>query len=409
MYDVQKIRKDFPILNRKINNYPLVYLDNSATTQKPNKVINAITDYYSNYNSNIHRSVYTLGNESEKIYEDSKKKMANFIGANSFEEIIYTSGTTESLNFTARLLEQVVEEESEIIITRMEHHANIIPWQELAKRKNLKLIYLELDEKGNISISELKNLISENTKIVAISHASNVLGNINPVVEIGKLLKNKDIYYVVDAAQSIPHFKIDVKEINCDFLAFSLHKMCGPTGIGVLYGKKDLLEKLNPVEYGGGMVGIVQDSTTSWAQLPDKFEAGTPLLAQSAGLKATLEYLEEIGMENIKNYTKELSKYLYIKLKELDDIIIYGDDNFDNRVSLISFNVKGIHPHDLTSFLDEKGICIRAGHQCTQPLLQSLNTFSVARVSIYLYNTKEEIDFFIETLKETKEFFENEF
>lgn len=335
--------------------------------------------------------------------------MANFIGANSFEEIIYTSGTTESLNFTARLLEQVVEEESEIIITRMEHHANIIPWQELAKRKNLKLIYLELDEKGNISISELKNLISENTKIVAISHASNVLGNINPVVEIGKLLKNKDIYYVVDAAQSIPHFKIDVKEINCDFLAFSLHKMCGPTGIGVLYGKKDLLEKLNPVEYGGGMVGIVQDSTTSWAQLPDKFEAGTPLLAQSAGLKATLEYLEEIGMENIKNYTKELSKYLYIKLKELDDIIIYGDDNFDNRVSLISFNVKGIHPHDLTSFLDEKGICIRAGHQCTQPLLQSLNTFSVARVSIYLYNTKEEIDFFIETLKETKEFFENEF
>lgn len=409
MYDVQKIRKDFPILNRKINNYPLVYLDNSATTQKPNKVINAITDYYSNYNSNIHRSVYTLGNESEKIYEDSKKKMANFIGANSFEEIIYTSGTTESLNFTARLLEQVVEEESEIIITRMEHHANIIPWQELAKRKNLKLIYLELDEKGNISISELKNLISENTKIVAISHASNVLGNINPVVEIGKLLKNKDIYYVVDAAQSIPHFKIDVKEINCDFLAFSLHKMCGPTGIGVLYGKKDLLEKLNPVEYGGGMVGIVQDSTTSWAQLPDKFEAGTPLLAQSAGLKATLEYLEEIGMENIKNYTKELSKYLYIKLKELDDIIIYGNDNFDNRVSLISFNVKGIHPHDLTSFLDEKGICIRAGHQCTQPLLQSLNTFSVARVSIYLYNTKEEIDFFIETLKETKEFFENEF
>lgn len=409
MYDVQKIRKDFPILNRKINNYPLVYLDNSATTQKPNKVINAITDYYSNYNSNIHRSVYTLGNESEKIYEDSKKKMANFIGANSFEEIIYTSGTTESLNFTARLLEQIVEEESEIIITRMEHHANIIPWQELAKRKNLKLIYLELDEKGNISISELKNLISENTKIVAISHASNVLGNINPVVEIGKLLKNKDIYYVVDAAQSIPHFKIDVKEINCDFLAFSLHKMCGPTGIGVLYGKKDLLEKLNPVEYGGGMVGIVQDSTTSWAQLPDKFEAGTPLLAQSAGLKATLEYLEEIGMENIKNYTKELSKYLYIKLKELDDIIIYGDDNFDNRVSLISFNVKGIHPHDLTSFLDEKGICIRAGHQCTQPLLQSLNTFSVARVSIYLYNTKEEIDFFIETLKETKEFFENEF
>ena len=409
MKDLSIYREDFPILKRKINNNDLIFFDNGATTQKPIQVIDAISDYYKNYNSNIHRSVYTLGDESEKIYEESKHLVKEFINANSHEEIIYTSGTTESVNFIARIIEQDVEDGDEIILTYMEHHANLVPWQQLAIRKNLTLRFLDLDELGRININQLKELINNKTKIVSICHASNVLGNINPVYEIGSLLKDKNIYFVVDAAQSVPHMKIDVDKMNCDFLAFSAHKMCGPTGIGVLYGKKNLLEKFDPVEFGGGMIGVVEEKSSTWAILPDKFEAGTPLLAEAAGLGATIKYLEDIGLENIESYTKELTKYLYDELSKISNIKIYGTNEISDRVSLVSFNLEGVHPHDLTSFLDEKGICIRAGHQCTQPLLGKLGAYSVARASLYFYNTKEEIDFFIEVLKETKEFFENEF
>lgn len=409
MKDFSIYREDFPILKRKIKNNDLIFFDNGATTQKPIQVIDAISDYYKNYNSNIHRSVYTLGDESEKIYEESKHLVKEFINANSHEEIIYTSGTTESMNFIARIIEQDVEDGDEIILTYMEHHANLVPWQQLAIRKNLTLRFLDLDELGRININQLKELINDKTKIVSICHASNVLGNINPVYEIGSLLKDKDIYFVVDAAQSVPHMKIDVDKMNCDFLAFSAHKMCGPTGIGVLYGKKNLLEKFDPVEFGGGMIGVVEEKSSTWATLPDKFEAGTPLLAEAAGLGATIKYLEDIGLENIESYTKELTKYLYDELSKISNIKIYGTNEISDRVSLVSFNLEGVHPHDLTSFLDEKGICIRAGHQCTQPLLGKLGAYSVARASLYFYNTKEEIDFFIQVLKETKEFFENEF
>lgn len=409
MKDLSIYREDFPILKRKIKNNDLIFFDNGATTQKPIQVIDAISDYYKNYNSNIHRSVYTLGDESEKIYEESKHLVKEFINANSHEEIIYTSGTTESMNFIARIIEQDVEDGDEIILTYMEHHANLVPWQQLAIRKNLTLRFLDLDELGRININQLKELINDKTKIVSICHASNVLGNINPVYEIGSLLKDKDIYFVVDAAQSVPHMKIDVDKMNCDFLAFSAHKMCGPTGIGVLYGKKKLLEKFDPVEFGGGMIGVVEEKLSTWAILPDKFEAGTPLLAEAAGLGATIKYLENIGLENIESYTKELTKYLYDELSKISNIKIYGTNEISDRVSLVSFNLEGVHPHDLTSFLDEKGICIRAGHQCTQPLLGKLGAYSVARASLYFYNTKEEIDFFIQVLKETKEFFENEF
>lgn len=409
MKDLSIYREDFPILKRKIKNNDLIFFDNGATTQKPIQVIDAISDYYKNYNSNIHRSVYTLGDESEKIYEESKHLVKEFINANSHEEIIYTSGTTESVNFIARIIEQDVEDGDEIILTYMEHHANLVPWQQLAIRKNLTLRFLDLDELGRININQLKELINDKTKIVSICHASNVLGNINPVYEIGSLLKDKNIYFVVDAAQSVPHMKIDVDKMNCDFLAFSAHKMCGPTGIGVLYGKKNLLEKFDPVEFGGGMIGVVEEKSSTWAILPDKFEAGTPLLAEAAGLGATIKYLEDIGLENIESYTKELTKYLYDELSKISNIKIYGTNEISDRVSLVSFNLEGVHPHDLTSFLDEKGICIRAGHQCTQPLLGKLGAYSVARASLYFYNTKEEIDFFIEVLKETKEFFENEF
>ena len=409
MKDLSIYREDFPILKRKIKNNDLIFFDNGATTQKPIQVIDAISDYYKNYNSNIHRSVYTLGDESEKIYEESKHLVKEFINANSHEEIIYTSGTTESVNFIARIIEQDVEDGDEIILTYMEHHANLVPWQQLAIRKNLTLRFLDLDELGRININQLKELINNKTKIVSICHASNVLGNINPVYEIGSLLKDKNIYFVVDAAQSVPHMKIDVDKMNCDFLAFSAHKMCGPTGIGVLYGKKNLLEKFDPVEFGGGMIGVVEEKSSTWAILPDKFEAGTPLLAEAAGLGATIKYLEDIGLENIESYTKELTKYLYDELSKISNIKIYGTNEISDRVSLVSFNLEGVHPHDLTSFLDEKGICIRAGHQCTQPLLGKLGAYSVARTSLYFYNTKEEIDFFIQVLKETKEFFENEF
>ena len=409
MKDLSIYREDFPILKRKIKNNDLIFFDNGATTQKPIQVIDAISDYYKNYNSNIHRSVYTLGDESEKIYEESKHLVKEFINANSHEEIIYTSGTTESMNFIARIIEQDVEDGDEIILTYMEHHANLVPWQQLAIRKNLTLRFLDLDELGRININQLKELINDKTKIVSICHASNVLGNINPVYEIGSLLKDKDIYFVVDAAQSVPHMKIDVVKMNCDFLAFSAHKMCGPTGIGVLYGKKNLLEKFDPVEFGGGMIGVVEEKSSTWAILPDKFEAGTPLLAEAAGLGAMIKYLEDIGLENIESYTKELTKYLYDELSKISNIKIYGTNEISDRVSLVSFNLEGVHPHDLTSFLDEKGICIRAGHQCTQPLLGKLGAYSVARASLYFYNTKEEIDFFIQVLKETKEFFENEF
>ena len=376
MKDLSIYREDFPILKRKIKNNDLIFFDNGATTQKPIQVIDAISDYYKNYNSNIHRSVYTLGDESEKIYEESKHLVKEFINANSHEEIIYTSGTTESMNFIARIIEQDVEDGDEIILTYMEHHANLVPWQQLAIRKNLTLRFLDLDELGRININQLKELINDKTKIVSICHASNVLGNINPVYEIGSLLNDKNIYFVVDAAQSVPHMKIDVDKMNCDFLAFSAHKMCGPTGIGVLYGKKNLLEKFDPVEFGGGMIGVVEEKSSTWAILPDKFEAG---------------------------------KYLYDELSKISNIKIYGTNEISDRVSLVSFNLEGVHPHDLTSFLDEKGICIRAGHQCTQPLLGKLGAYSVARASLYFYNTKEEIDFFIQVLKETKEFFENEF
>lgn len=409
MKDLSIYREDFPILKRKIKNNDLIFFDNGATTQKPNQVIDTISEYYRTYNSNIHRSVYTLGDESEKIYEESKHLVKDFINANSYEEIIYTSGTTESMNFIARIIEQDINEGEEIIITYMEHHANLVPWQQLAIRKNLTLKFLDIDEYGKININQLQELINDKTKIVSICHASNVLGNINPVYEIGEMLKNKDIYFVVDAAQSVPHMKIDVEKMNCDFLAFSAHKMCGPTGIGVLYGKKNLLEKFNPVEFGGGMIGVVEENSSTWAILPDKFEAGTPLLAEAAGLGATIKYLNEIGLDNIESYTKELTKYLYDELAKISNIKIYGTNNINERVSLISFNLDGVHPHDLTSFLDEKGICIRAGHQCTQPLLGRLGTYSVARASLYFYNTKQEIDFFIQVLKETKEFFENEF
>lgn len=406
--NIEKIRKDFPILSKKINNHNLIFLDNAATTQKPKYVIDKIVDFYQNYNANIHRSVYTLGTEAENLYNQSKQTVKDFINAEYKEEIIYTSGTTESINNIARMLETELSQDNEILISSIEHHANFVPWQELSKRTGASLKIIELEEDEILNIEHIKKYVNQKTKIISITYASNVLGNITDVRHIGDFLKDKNIYYILDAAQAVPHLKIDVKSLNCDFLVFSGHKMLAPTGIGVLYGKKDILTKLNPTKYGGGMISIVDDFSSTWAEIPNKYEAGTPLLAQAVGLMAAIEYINNIGIENIETYTKNLTKYLYESIKDIEGIKIYGTKNCENRVSLLTFNISDIHPHDLTSFLDEKAICIRAGHQCTQPLLRRVDTYSVARVSIYFYNTKEEIDIFVNTLKEVKEFFENE-
>lgn len=306
------------------------------------------------------------------------------------------------------MLEDKITSGDEIVISSIEHHANFIPWQELCRRTGSKLNILEVNENYEIEVNELKKLLNQKTKIVSVTYASNVLGNISPVEEIGELLEEKDIFYIIDAAQAVPHLPVDVQKIKCDFLVFSGHKMLAPTGIGVLYGKKKHLEKLSPTKFGGGMISIVDDYVSSWANIPNKYEAGTPLLEQAIGLMAAIEYIEKIGIENIEQYTKKLTEYLYEQLSEIDGITIYGTNNINKRVSLISFNLDSIHPHDLASFLDTKGICIRAGHQCTQPLLNRLNTYSVVRVSLYFYNTINEIDIFIQTLKEIKEFFYNE-
>lgn len=407
--NIDNIREDFPILKRKINNNKIIFFDNAATTQKPNAVINSIVNYYENYNSNIHRSVYTLGNESENLYSESKDIVKNFINAKHPEEIIYTSGTTESINILSRMLEEKIEENDEIIVSSIEHHSNFIPWQQLAKRKKAKLRILEVDSNHEICIQKLKKIINSNTKIISLTYASNVLGTINPIEKIGNQLSEKNIYFIVDAAQAVPHFKIDVQKINCDFLVFSGHKLLASTGIGVLYGKKNILDNLSPAKYGGGMIKTVNDFKSSWAPIPYKYEAGTPLLEQSVSLMAAIKYINNIGIDNIEKYTKYLTNYLLKKLETIKDLEIYGTRDVNKKVSLISFNLKNIHPHDLASFLDAKGICVRAGHQCTQPLLCRLNVSSVVRVSLYFYNTIEEIDIFIETLKDIREFFKNEF
>ncbi|KXB58617.1 aminotransferase class V-fold PLP-dependent enzyme [Gemelliphila asaccharolytica] len=407
--NIDNIREDFPILKRKINNNKIIFFDNAATTQKPNAVINSIVNYYENYNSNIHRSVYTLGNESENLYSESKDIVKKFINAKHSEEIIYTSGTTESINILSRMLEEKIEENDEIIVSSIEHHSNFIPWQQLAKRKKAKLRILEVDNNHEISIKKLKKIINSNTKIISLTYASNVLGTINPIEKIGNQLSEKNIYFIVDAAQAVPHFKIDVQKINCDFLVFSGHKLLASTGIGVLYGKKNILDNLSPAKYGGGMIKTVNDFKSSWAPIPYKYEAGTPLLEQAVSLMAAINYINNIGIDNIEKYTKYLTNYLLKKLETIKDLEIYGTRDVNKKVSLISFNLKNIHPHDLASFLDAKGICVRAGHQCTQPLLCRLNVSSVVRVSLYFYNTIEEIDIFIETLKDIREFFKNEF
>ncbi|PTR90228.1 cysteine desulfurase SufS [Bacillus anthracis] len=403
--NIHEIRKQFPILDQKVNGKQLVYFDSAATSQKPIQVIETLERYYKGYNSNVHRGVHTLGTKATDAYEGAREKVRKFINAKSMEEIIFTRGTTTALNTVAASygLENV-KEGDEIVISYMEHHSNIIPWQQVAKKTGATLKYLPLQPDGTISIEDARQTITPNTKIVSIMYVSNVLGTINPVKEIGAIAHENGAIMVVDGAQSTPHMKVDVQDLNCDFYALSAHKMCGPTGIGVLYGKKELLNNMEPIEFGGEMIDFVDLQESTWKELPWKFEAGTPIIGNAIGLGAAIDFLEEIGLDNIEKHEHELAQYALERLSEVDGVTIYGPKH---RAGLVTFNIEDVHPHDVATVLDVEGIAVRAGHHCAQPLMKWLKASSTARASFYLYNTKEEIDTFVESLIKTKEYFTN--
>jgi len=402
----ETIKKDFPILKRNVNGKPLIYLDNAATSQKPECVIDCIDNYYKNHNSNIHRGVHTLSYESTVMYEDAHKKVADFIGARDWKEIVFTRNATESINLLAYGWGlHNLKEGDEILITIMEHHSNIVPWQMLRDIRGIKINVLGVNEKGDLKLEELSGVLSDKTKLVCVIHASNVLGTVNPVKLITEEAKKVGALVLIDAAQSAPHIPIDVQDIDCDFLVASGHKMMGPTGIGFLYGCSELLEKMEPFMYGGDMIEKVTLTKSTWNELPWKFEAGTPNIAGGIGLGAAVDYIQDIGLQNIYNHEEELLSYALEKMSEYDWINIYGHKGDSESVGVISFNVEGVHPHDVAGMLDEQGIAIRSGHHCAQPLMQELSMDYAARMSFYLYNTKDEIDLCVETLKKVKTLF----
>ena len=408
-FDVEAVIKDFPILKEKVNGKRLAYLDSTATSQKPQQVIDALEDYYKRYNSNVHRGVHTLGSLATDGYEGARETVRRFIHAPYFEEIIFTRGTTASINLVAHSYGDAnVEAGDEIVVTQMEHHANIVPWQQLAKRKNATLKFIPMTDSGELTLEAVKETITDKTKIVAVAHVSNVLGTINDVKSIAQIAHEHGAIISVDGAQSVPHMKVDVQDLDVDFYSFSGHKMLGPTGIGVLYGKRELLNQMEPIEFGGDMIDFVGLYESTWTDLPTKFEAGTPLIAQAIGLKAAIEYLENIGFDAIHAHEAEITAYAYEKMSEIEGIDIYGPDK-DKRAGIITFNLKDVHPHDVATALDTEGVAVRAGHHCAQPLMKWLNVSSTARASFYIYNTKEDVDQLVEGLKQTKEFFTYEF
>lgn len=403
--NIQEIRKQFPILHQQVNNHPLVYLDSAATSQKPVQVIEAVDRYYREYNSNVHRGVHTLGTLATDGYEGAREKVRKFINAKAVQEIVFVRGTTTGINTVAASYARAnLKEGDEIVITPMEHHSNIIPWQQVAKTSGATLKYIPLQEDGTIALADVEKTVTPNTKIVSVMYVSNVLGTINPVKEIAAIAHKNGAVMVVDGAQSTPHMKIDVQDLDCDFYTLSGHKMCGPTGIGVLYGKKALLEKMEPIEFGGEMIDFVDLYDSTWKELPWKFEGGTPIIAGAIGLGAAIDFLEEIGMDNIAQYEHKLAQYAMEKVGGVEGVTIYGPKE---RAGLVTFNIDDVHPHDVATVLDAEGIAVRAGHHCAQPLMKWLKVSATARASFYLYNTEEEIDVFVKALIKTKEYFGN--
>lgn len=400
------IKSYFPILNQDVNGHRLVYLDSAATSQKPVQVIEAIKAYYEFDNSNVHRGVHTLGNRATDKYEGAREKVRKFINAQSTQEIIFTRGTTTALNTVATSYGRAnVVEGDEIVITHMEHHSNIIPWQQLAKEKNATLKYIELEADGTLSLEKVRATVTPKTKIVSVSMASNVLGTINPIKEIAQIAHANGAVMVADAAQAAPHMKIDVQDLDVDFLGFSGHKMCGPTGIGVLYGKKEHLEKMEPIEFGGEMIDFVGLYESTWKELPWKFEGGTPIIAGAIGLGAAIDFLTDIGLDNILEHEHKLAGYAMDQLETIDGLKIFGPRDPMKRCGLVTFNLDDVHPHDVATVLDMNGIAVRAGHHCAQPLMKCLQQVATARASFYLYNTEEDIDRLVAGLRSAKEYF----
>lgn len=404
--NTNQIRTDFPILNQPINNHRLVYLDNAATTQKPQSVIDAQNEFYLTINANIHRGLHTLAEKATNAYEKTREHVARFIGGVKTEEIIFTNGTTEAINMVAYTWgEKNINEGDEIVITEMEHHANLVPWVILAKKKKAILKRIPITPSGYLNLTEIEDIISSKTKLLAVSHMSNVLGTINPIADLTKLAHEKGAVILVDGAQAVPHLPVDVKELGVDFYAFSAHKMLGPTGVGVLYGKKELLEAMPPFNMGGEMIDTVTFDDITWAELPHKFEAGTPNIAGVVAFDETLHYLEKIGMENIRQHEITLLDYALKQLTRIEGLEIQGPLEVTNRGGAISFTDPEIHPHDISTFLDSRGIAIRAGHHCAQPLMKILQKVATARASLYIYNDRDDIDALVEALKEMRRYF----
>jgi len=406
--NVEKIREDFPILGRKVSGAkPLVYLDNAATTQKPLSVINAIRDYYMNYNSNIHRAVHQLAEEATLAFETTREKVAKFINARSTEEIIFTRNATEAINLVAYSWGRAnVQKDDRILITEIEHHSNIVPWQILSGEKGAKLEYIGVDDNGYLKMEEYrKHLDTNKVRLVSVSHMSNVLGTIVPVNDIIRMSHEKGIPVLVDGAQSVPHMKVDVQDMDCDFMAFSAHKMLGPTGVGILYVKKEILEKMPPFIGGGDMIKEVHKYETRYNDLPFKFEGGTPNIADVIGFSAAIDYLENIGMDKVREHEIELTKHAIQKISGVEGVTLYGPRSTDDRGGVVSFNIGDIHPHDLATIMNDHGVAIRSGHHCAQVLMERLDVAATSRASFYIYNTKEEIDTFIGALHEARRLF----
>ena len=400
MFDVQKVRVDFPILSQKVNGKPLVYFDNGATSQKPQVVIDAISKYYSEINANIHRGVHTLSQLATDAYEVSRNTIQNHLNAKHNHEIIFTSGTTFGINLVANGFASLLKAGDEVMVSALEHHSNIVPWQFLCERTGAKLVVIPMNEKGELIISEFDNLLSEKTKIVTVNHISNALGTVNPIEYIIKKAHGVGAAVLIDGAQATPHLRPDVQALDCDFYVFSGHKVCGPTGVGILYGKEDWLQKLPPYQGGGEMIAEVTFEKTTYADLPHKFEAGTPNIEGGIVLGTAIDYMNSIGFDNIAAYEQELLDYGTKRLQEIEGLTIYGTS--ENKASVISFNIKGIHPYDIGTIIDKLGIAVRTGHHCAQPIMNFFNIPGTIRASFAFYNTKEEIDIFVEAVKKAQ-------
>ncbi len=404
--DVNAIRGDFPILGREVYGKRLVYLDNAATSQKPRQVIDALVRYYESYNANIHRAVHALGEEATAAYEKAREKVARFIGAPSSESVIFTRNTTEAINLVAYAWGRAnVGEGDEIILTQMEHHSNLIPWQRLAEEKGATIRYIEIKPDGTLELGNLSALFSRRTKLLAMPHVSNALGTINPAEEIVAEARKRGVTTLIDGAQAMPHMPVDVQAVGADFYAFSAHKMLGPTGVGVLYARRELLEEMAPFLGGGEMILKVTFEGATWNDLPWKFEAGTPNIADVIAFGAAIDYLDALGMDKVRRHEVEVTTYALERLRGLDDVTLYGPDDSEQRGGVVSFNFGDLHPHDVGTILDRHGVAIRAGHHCTQPLMRCLGVTGTARASFYIYNTQDEVDALIEGLKAARDFF----